>query len=48
MAVRPLRHINKEYILKRTEEVDQLAQEIAEMQKVLDDQSASTASSSAN
>ena len=32
-----LRHINKEYILKRTEEVDQLAQEIAEMQKVLDD-----------
>ena len=32
-----LRNINKEYILKRTEEVDQLAQEIAEMQKVLDD-----------
>lgn len=28
---------HKEYILKRTEEVDQLAQEIAEMQKVLDD-----------
>lgn len=33
-----LRHINKEYILKRTEEVDSLADEIEQMQSILDDQ----------
>ena len=30
-----LRHINREYILKRTEETDQLARDIAEMEEVL-------------
>ena len=32
-----LRHINKEYILKRTEETGQLQGEIDEMQSILDD-----------
>ena len=32
-----LRHLNREYILKRTEEVDQLEKDIAEMQEILDD-----------
>lgn len=32
-----LRHINREYILKRTEEVGQLQNEIDEMQSILDD-----------
>ncbi|MGN0701087.1 MAG: DNA gyrase subunit A, partial [Oscillospiraceae bacterium] len=32
-----LRHINREYILKRTEETDQLQKEIAEMEEILRD-----------
>ena len=32
-----LRHINREYILKRTQEVGQLQEEIDEMQSILDD-----------
>ena len=32
-----LRHINKEYILKRTEEVGTLGEEISEMESILDD-----------
>lgn len=31
-----LRHLNREYILKRTEEIEKLLQEIAEMEDVLD------------
>ena len=31
-----LRHLNREYILKRTEEIEQLEKEIAELQAVLD------------
>ena len=34
-----LRHLNREYILKRTEEIGQLEQEIAELQSVLDSRS---------
>ncbi len=32
-----LRHLNREYILKRTEEVESLKQEIGQMQQILDD-----------
>ena len=31
-----LRHLNREYILKRTEEVDQLEKDIAQLQGILD------------
>ncbi|WP_444641021.1 DNA gyrase subunit A [Caproiciproducens sp. R1] len=34
-----LRHLNREYILKRTEEIGQLEKEIAELQSVLDSKS---------
>lgn len=34
-----LRHLNREYILKRTEEISQLEKEIAELQSVLDSRS---------
>ena len=34
-----LRHLNREYILKRTEEIDQLEKEIAELQSILESKS---------
>ncbi len=34
-----LRHLNREYILKRTEETDQLEKDIAELQSILDSKS---------
>jgi DNA gyrase subunit A len=34
-----LRHINREYILKRTEEIDNLERDIAELQEILDSKS---------
>ena len=34
-----LRHLNREYILKRTEEISQLEKEIAELQSILDSRS---------
>lgn len=32
-----LRHLNREYILKRTEEIEQLNKDIAEMEEILGD-----------
>lgn len=32
-----LRHLNREYILKRTQEIDQLKQEIAELEETIAD-----------
>ena len=37
MAEIKLRHLNREYILKRTQEIDQLKQEIAELEETIAD-----------